>query len=303
MKAYLYSDNHWVLDEKGPVPPTNWKGKLVNRWLDRSKPRTRKRPASPHRKVIELLWRKNVVDYNKALKIYSHAKQKGILRMRFMDHAKPLRAADFPYLMGLGKAQLYLKEELPLSRAKILACFTGGDWQLNMPIPCFHSIAHHYFDGIAYFFDKTINYYEEIYPTILGAIRALGAIIPDPVISLLGCSAGASVVFRMPEEQPIFRRLSASPPFLRDPVVCEQLLQGKFRAIDNSRIFFAASNSMDTSHYEFLQSVLPPDMFREKVNNIDWISPSHGTLATIMAVGCLEDQIRWLSGVEESAPG
>lgn len=301
MKAYLYSENDWIPARQGPIQPTNWKGKLRNLWLRRSKLHTKKRPASPHRQVIELLWRKNAADYNKALRIHSLTKQKGFQRMKFMDHAKPLKGADFPYLMHLGKTQLYLKEERPLSPARILACFTGGDWQLNMPIPCFHSIAHHYFDGIAYFFDKTINYYEDNFPSIVDAIAALGHITPDPVISLLGCSAGASVVFRMPEQQPIFRRLSASPPFLRDPVVCEQLLQGDFRSIENSRIFYAASNSMDRSHYDFLQSVLPPDMFREKVNNIDWISHSHGTLATVMAVGCLEDQLRWLSGGEEGA--
>jgi hypothetical protein len=281
MKVYLYSENDWSLDKQGPPQQTNWKGKLRNLWFHRSKLLTTKRRSiSPHRQVIELLWKNNVADYNKALKVYSLARHKGFQRMKFMDHAKPLCASDYPYLMRLREAQLYLKEDPPLSPAKILACFTDSNWTLNVPIPCFHSIALEYFDGIAYFFDKSINYYEEIYPTVVSAIHALGTISPDPVISLLGCSAGASVVFRMPKEQPIFRRLSASPPFLRDPVVCEQLLQGNFQAIDNSRIFYAAGNSMDSSHYAFLQSVLPPDMFRERVNNIDWISPCHGTLAT-----------------------
>jgi hypothetical protein len=300
MKAYLYSEDGWSLDRQGPPQPTNWKGKLRNLWLHRSKLlSTKKRPVSHHRQAIELLWKNNAVDYNKALKVHSLARHKGSQRMKFMDHAKAISASDFPYLMRLRKAQLYLKEDPPLSTAKILACFTDSNWTLNVPIPCFHSVAHQYFDGIAYFFDATINYYQESYPAVVNAIQALGAITPNPVISLLGTSSGASVVFRFPEKHSIFRRLSASPPFLRDPLVCEMLRQGDFHAIHNSRIFYAASNSMDSSHYAFLQSVLPPDMFREKVNNIDWISPCHGTLTTVMAIGCLEDQLRWLSGVEE----
>jgi hypothetical protein len=296
MRAHFFSGGQWV-----PVNRTRpiWPGFAIKakHFL---RLRLRKPPGSAHRRAIELLRENNAYAYNHALRLHKKAKEKGFQRLYFLDHSLPLNSLEYPHFIGNSEAQLYLKDTRPTGPTRILACFTGWDKNLNIPIPCFHSLACHHFDGIVYFFDTTQSLYLEIFPLVLDAIHALQGVCPNPAVSLIGCSAGAGVLFRIQQFSFIQRRLSASPLLLRDQVYCEELRQGNLQGMTNSRIFFAASNSVDTPHYRFLQETLPAELFQQIVHNIDWLSFSHGTLATIMSIGRLNDQLGWLANPASS---
>lgn len=233
--------------------------------------------------------------YNKAIELNRYlGANNGPLGMSYLNHAKPLNSDDFPTYWNEGVFQAYLSKNSSASPL-LLICFAGAGKGLNMPIPCFHSIAREVFDGIAYFFDEKKDYYKTSQAQVEQAVASLLEMSPWQRVALLGTSSGGSIALRFPSHRLIQKRLSASPPICRDPEILNLIKRKKFDHFRKSRIFFAAANKLDTRHFRHLKTCLPEDLFEHSVFNLTWASISHGTLATLMQLGALTKQLEWLT--------
>lgn len=257
------------------------------------------------RALALLLRGNNHWSYNQALRLHrllrkgSHGERDPFGMLEYLQHALPLTAKDFPLHSHRQVDQIYLKQDLA-REPNILICFTGMAAQLNMPIPCFHSLACRHFDGIAYLFDHYRDFYISRERQVLLALHDLQELMPGCKFSALGTSGGGTIVLRLPESLPFGRRISASPPVMSDPALMAQLGAGRLKDISQARIFFAPSNALDRRNFLHLQHALPREFFNQSVFNLDWASRSHGTLATVMALGALPSQLAWLSGKPET---
>jgi hypothetical protein len=174
---------------------------------------------------------------------------------------------------------------------------------LNMPIPAFHAKAIKKFDGIAYFFDEENDFYTKTQSRLEYALHSLLEMAAWKNVALIGTSGGGTITLRLPDLPLIHRRISSSPPVLRDQQLLALLEREDFVTFQNSRIFFAYGNPTDTRHYKHLRDKLPANLFEQCVFNLAWASHSHGTLGTVMRLGALDDQLRWLSQSRDSSKG
>jgi hypothetical protein len=257
------------------------------------------------RTLALLLRRNNPRAYNQALRLHrllrkvSHGERDPFGMLEYLQHSLPLTVKDFPLHSHRQVDQIYLRRDLG-HEPNILICFTGMAAQLNMPIPCFHSLACRYFDGIAYLFDPHQDLYVSRERQVLSALQDLQQMMPGCRFSALGTSGGGTIALRLPESLGFGRRLSASPPVMRDPALLARLDAGCLKDIGQARIFYAPSNALDRRHFQYLQHTLPSELFDQTVFNLDWASLSHGTLATVMCLGALPSQLAWLSGNPEA---
>lgn len=275
MRAFLYQDGAWceqpAEEREHPRPRQLASRRTIGRLLH----------DGSHGSYIEALGRRG-------------EPRTGPLAMPYLEHAQPLAPGSFPAHWRRPAYQAYLPDRQEGGQ-RLLICFAGIARTLNMPIPCFHSIANNVFDGIAYFFDRRKDYYVSIQDEVQKAIGSLLHFAPWSSVALLGTSGGASMVLRLPRCPMITRGLSASPSILRDAQVLG-LIEGRdFSAFAASRIFFAAENKLDGRHYQHLKAHLPPAIFRKSVFDLSQASPSHGTLATLMQAGTLTDHLQWLA--------
>lgn len=234
-------------------------------------------------------------DYNQALALYSKLKagQRGFT-FCFLTNALPLAECDFPCGWRSGIDQFYLSNDLP-SHPRLLVCFTGRAKALNMPIPCFHATAIRHFDGIAYFYDHNDDFYIKREGLVIKAFLKLLDIAPWENIATLGTSAGGTMALRISPTLFRGRRLAASPPILRDLKLKKKLEDTKSRWLKRARIFYAKTNAMDRHHYEYLRKLLPESQFKRRVFDLSQASNSHGTLATLMQLGSLDQNLCWLA--------
>lgn len=250
--------------------------------------------------MVQLLKAPDVTHYNAALqchRLFTTDSQGTVDKIFWpcLRHALRLEPETFPSFWQQTVDQLYLKRNTTEKQFKILICFTDQGTGLNVPIPYFHSIAVQLFDGIAYFFDHDLDYYTSKEPLLCAAFNSIKRVAPESQFSFLGTSGGATAALRLSDGFQVVRRISASPPIGQDPQLKERLLQGKLEEFAHSRIFIAASNSMDQKAYWLLQDHLPAHVFSKTVYNLDWHSHSHGTLATVMELGALPGQLSWLA--------
>jgi pimeloyl-ACP methyl ester carboxylesterase len=245
--------------------------------------------------LIKLLLEGTHHGYNKALALNKRfGSDKGSFDMSYLNHAKQLNPDDFPACWTEALFQAYLPEQIS-NKASLLICFTGRGGGLNMPIPCFHSLAREVFDGVAYFFDEDKDFYVANQAHVEQAVASLLELFPWKRVALLGVSGGGAIALRFPRHPLIKRRLSASPPICRDQQLLSWINHKKFDDFINSRVFFSYGNKLDTRHYRYLKAHLPAELFERSVFNLAWASESHGTLATLMGLGALTKQLEWLS--------
>lgn len=291
MQVFLYGSRGWHGQKHAIKPQQRLAERLKAIWY---------RPRRDRLRVAQLLSNGTHHGYNQALRLNRRlGASPRTFGMAYLEHAKPLSRDQFPTYWRKAVFQAYLPEQAPES-ASLLICFTGFAKALNMPLPCFHSIARKAFDGIAYFFDEKNDLYTTDQARLEQAIAGLLKMAPWQRVALIGTSGGGTVTLRFPKHPLIKRRLSASPPVCRDLQLLKFLDQEDFQNFHQSRIFFAHGNEVDTRHYDHLRNKLPADLFERCVFNLAWASSSHGTLATVMQLGDLANQLQWLSQDDES---
>ncbi len=301
MRAFLFQQKRWQQQ-----PTTSSRNQPVGlsflQQLQQSCRWGRGRGTAPNstRAIALLLGSEHAKDYNKALKLYRNRNgETSGFNLSYLKHAQHLESIHFPHYWRQGIDQAYLSATLP-DRPRLLVCFTGRARALNMSIPCFHATARHHFDGLVYFVDRENDFYFACESALLKALDSLCELAPWHRVALLGTSAGGVMALRLEASAPIGRRLAASPPVLRDSRLLARLQNQGCRSLRHSRIFYASENPIDTPHYNHLRTTLPAHQFRRCVFDLSWASRSHGTLATVMQLGALDQQLRWLA--EQDAP-
>lgn len=268
MIPYLYCDGDWCRPETmPPVEQTGANGASAARLI----------VSGNHRGYVEAL---------------QAGEGSGLLGLPYLKHCAPLTSAAFPTFWRESCHQAYLPMR---PGGTLLICFAGFAKSLNMPIPCFHSIAEKVFDGIAYFFDERKDFYTTTHQAIENAVAGLMTFAPWHAVALLGVSGGATVPLRFAGHCLITKRLCASPSICRDPHVLNLIDRKELDVFSSSRLFFASKNRMDQRHYEYLKDQLPADVFDWSIYDLSWASPSHGTLATLLQIGQLAEQLEWLA--------
>jgi hypothetical protein len=285
MRTLVYRNGDWREQPHGIEPPQS--GQEEFKTINGNSNTDRLR-------LTQLLLDGTHYGYNKALQLYQNSDASiGSFGMSYLNHAKQLSSSDFPNHWSEPEFQAYLPQEIS-NNTLLLLCFTGVGQGLNMPIPCFHSIAKHVFDGIVYFFDVQKDYYTANQAQVEQAVARLLELSSWQRVALIGASGGGSITLRFPSHPLVKKRLSASPPICRDQQVLNLIKRRKFENFRKSRIFFAVGNKIDTRHYRHLKSHLPTELFDQSVFNLAWASESHGTLATLLQLGALSKQLEWL---------
>lgn len=250
--------------------------------------------ANIHRAIVRSVLADTAEQYNQSRKLYQAARAKGYHRLPFMNHALPLDEATFPHGWRLTAPQAYVRD-LNKKDAPVLVCFTGKSGLMDMPIPYFHAWAHRIFNAVVYLYDPTKNRYKESREGIIQAIRQLLNLLGSSKLHFAGVSYGASTALwchgRMDESRGV---LGTSPLVHIDDELSATILQNGHHALRGSHLFFSAENRLDNKSYNLLYEQLPAELFVKHVFNIGWASPSHGSMGTLMAMGCLGMQLLWL---------
>ena len=283
MNSFIYGDSGWgKVDPQVAIKATSVNNDINDNLSDL------------RRKLVALINSSSCDDYNLAIKLHRQSGSiKSALNMAHLGRAQPLKQDHFPAYWRKYVPQLYIKADTP-EHPRLLACFTGKGHDLNMPITFFHSVAIHKFDAIAYFFDERSDFYAA--ENVEEAFQDLLMMRSWQSVSLLGASSGGPMALRLMPHPLIKRRLAASPPVMRDPRLMKLLMEQRLESFDNSRIFFASINPLDNPHYQELKKCLPSSLFDRSVYDLSWVTISHGTLAAVMLLGVLPQQLDWLRG-------
>lgn len=199
-----------------------------------------------------------------------------------------LSLESFPLFYRQTIPQFYFKSGKKLLR--ILLCFTGHYQKLNMPLPLFQNIAWKHYDGIVYFFTNKNNFYigEEL--SVSSQIRKLIKLYNIEKIDLVATSGGGPMAMTIEKQIINGQKIIASPPILRVENCAELFRKGDFSFLDKTKIFFASTNSKDSRHFDYIKSIIPPELFNETVHDTCPSYVKHTTLV-YAASNCMLDDL------------
>jgi hypothetical protein len=247
-----------------------------------------------YRSILSAITGDSIEAYNEACKTYIQARRQGLRRLTFMQHVLPLDVSNYPVGWRVTAPQAFSKEPTKQSK-KILVCFTGQTGMMDMPIPCFHSVAHHVFDTIVYIYDPERNRYIERLGDVKTAIEKLCTKLESEQIYFAGVSDGGAAALWMHLQSPHSKGVLATSPTIRTHQgLIELLADASKEHWSAARIFFATGNAIDRENHRLVNSRLDFETQTNQIFNLNWASQAHASLGTLTSLGCLGNQLLWL---------
>lgn len=261
---------------------------LVERYIDEQS------DQNVYRSILSAITGDSIEAFNDARKAFVQARGQGLKRLKYMRHVLPLDDSNYPEGWRIAAPQAFSKDPTKQHK-KILVCFTGQSGMMDMPIPCFHSIAHYVFDTVVYIYDPERNHYADTLEGIKTAIDKLCTHLASEHVYFTGVSAGGAAALWMHLQSAQSKGvLATSPTIGGHPGLMELLADASQEHWRATRIFFATGNAIDLKNHRLINSRLDPEILMHQVFNLNWASPSHASLGTVMSLGCLGDQLLWL---------
>lgn len=249
---------------------------------------------SSYRSILSAITGDSLDAYNEARKAYVQARREGLRRLEFMRHVLPLELSTYPEGWRITAPQTFIKDPQKNNKT-ILICFTGQSGMMDMPIPCFHSIAHHLFDAITYIYDPEKNRYLGSLHRLVETLQELSIRLDTDQIYFAGVSdGGAAALWMNFQIQKSKGVLSTSPTITDFPGLVELLAAASEKKWQAIRIFFSTGNAIDWKNHHLLAEALDTNVLAEQVFNLNWASSSHASMGTLMSLGCMGDQLLWL---------
>ena len=171
---------------------------------------------------------------------------------------------SFPFLHYKPVSQFYSKSNTEIK--KILVCITGHLHKLNMPIPVFNNLAWKHYDGIAYFYTQSNNFYEGEEDFVKMQIQNLFDLTNCSIVDVATASAGGPLGIIMEDDLITGKKLICSPPLLRNQR-CMSCLERKIFTPKCQNSFFICLPDR-LKHYNFIKDVLPKDQFGKVVLDV-----------------------------------
>lgn len=247
-----------------------------------------------HRAIIREMVTDQLEAYVKSIQLHQLARRQGYRRLPFMAHALPLDEQSYPSGWSLTVPQAYVKSQRSQNR-RVLVCLTGQSGMLDMPIPYFHSWAHHAFDVIVYLYDSSKSQYVPSRPLIVEALRDLLKTLGLAHLCFTGVSYGGVNALwlhqAMAESKGV---LATSPTLLAERELMDMVCERPAQALRGVHLFFSSRNKIDSANYRHLFRHLGEDFFVEHIFDLGWASASHACMGTLMTMGCLGNQLNWL---------
>ena len=183
---------------------------------------------------------------------------------------------NFPFLYHKPVSQFYSKSNTETK--KILVCITGHSQKLNMPIPVFNNLAWKYYDGIAYFYTQSNNFYEGEEDFVKLQIQKLINLTNCSILDVATTSAGGPLGIIIEDDLISGKKLICSPPLLRNKSCAKLLREKDFSTLKNAKILFSSVCSKDSNHYDFIKDILPMDLFEKVVLDVSKNYNLHSTM-------------------------
>lgn len=250
----------------------------------------------------------NASAYNYCSKLITgHYKQLVIENNRKYLANKPLYSLyEAPYLddsnvpiLALSlKNQCYLKEDYfseSSKKKKLLICITSRTHSLSMPNLVFHAYASRIYDGIAYFFDRDKNHYEDKQSALNTSVDQLLNLVNPSTIGFIGTSSGACPAISLYLEYKYSRIIAGSPLFDKYPGITEQLEEMNSDILIKSFKATYANNSIDNRSKSIYQK-LTAKIGALSIRDMSYISNSHASLGSTLISQDFVDILKWLGG-------
>lgn len=240
----------------------------------------------PSRPITASDWNEYTNFVKERIKMLTSANKTPQMLLKLIEDYE-VSAENFPALHARPISQLHIKNNR--EPKKLLICITGHRRQLNMPIPLFHSKAWNHYDGIAYFFSKSKNFYNGEEDFVESQIMKLVELFRPIKLDLIATSGGGPLGMLLNNRLITGKKLIASPPVLRNDRSVKMIESKDYEPISNAKILFCSTAEEDSNHYQYMKTTLPACKFTEIVLDVSCNYKKHSTLLYALQSGILTD--------------